>query len=419
MTSTRSQMAVAVLALAGCKGGASVVDGPTGRDASIDAETRFDAGPDASGPRCSIAQPIDAETPTHSASVMFDVTVEGIGDFPGYGAKAMFADAQGARVFSRFRSFHVSLSGTVALGTDYPVNGDGDPAEIWDVAAGTSSFGAVFFFGDDEVRFCAGDTAAVFGTCTALPISAASQVPKVAFDGAEYGVFAVDGGQIRRWRFDETGAALGQADVWSANSREVAVADVFAANGETVAITYDGHADTMCETARARSTTTPAGRDLLPSEFGLFNAPAAAASGDVVQVLYSGRCLVGGLGPCSPAPGSSEMVSFSARVVDGVIGDPVPVPLDAFPAFRMFADGPNIMTFYRRELDVVLAGFSQRGELFARHVDVQLALDVPGAYIEDVYTATAVGPMDYLVAYWASTLEGPKTRVARVQLAPL
>ncbi len=77
------------------------------------------------------------------------------------------------------------------------------------------------------------------------------------------------------------------------------------------------------------------------------------------------------------------------------------------------------MTAYLQGPDVHVAGFTPSGDVFARHVPLPLATDIPDAYVETVNAVGTFSPLDYLVVYSAGTPGGPLIRVARVQLTPL
>jgi hypothetical protein len=403
----RSARPAVALLLAAC-GGAGATIAPDAR--SVDARET-----DASVPRCDVvAAPVGP--PTHAAQVVFDETIEGIDIGVAWGSPiAMFADATGALVFGRFRAFHVSSSGEVTLAALYPTSPAGSPSEAWDAAEGTRSYGLISFFGSDGYRFCIAQTDGSVEVCSPLPAIDAP-IPQVTFDGAAYHVGVLTSGAVHDLTFDEDGQVLGDAPLWPAFSGE-GLQDMTLE--QTPVVVADGRHDVGCSTFRSQSDAATQGDDLLPAEFFGVGRPAMAVTPTDARVFYAGECLVGGEHPCSPPQFSDERVAFVARLVDGTVAGTSVVPLGTSGIYVAFADGDDAIVMHFLGADVGLNALASDGTVVVQNNELPLALDLPDAYVENIWAGATIGPRDYLIAYASSGPAGPMTRVARIQLTPI
>lgn len=389
-----------------------------GSDGAIDAAPRDSQRLDGHPPLCEVVAPTPPP-PSHSATVVFDKVISGLdrGDVTGYPIAA-FSTTDGVMGIGRFRTFTVSLDGSVAVGPSYPANPDGDVAEcVGADAASGDGYGLVLNFWNGDYRFCRLDVAGVSTTCHPLVTGYAFPSPRVSFDGSLFHVVDQDADGLHRWRFSSDGAALGDDELWPRNPDQHVLFGIRTPSGEPVALVGDLHDDRPCPTARVQSRVDTHGADLFTTEFRLDGTPAITEAGASVRVLAVGRCIVGGSLPCDGPQLSDEGITLQATVTNGDTAVGAPIAVDRNSRYITFPDANDVAVTYFADGALFVAVLGSSGEMRVNGTPLPVGSDA--AVPDQVYAGVALAPLDYVVVYGAETPGGPAIRTARVTLAGL
>jgi hypothetical protein len=281
-----------------------------------------------------------------------------------------------------------------------------------------------------DLRFCFFDTNGntSLPSCTPIP-PAGVTVPRVASTGSGYAVFLMNGDVAHAWLFDDAGAPTSDSDIWSSEPDDLYFVAAAHTTGWVLAVASGVHAAGSCPTNRGHtideslSAMSHTSLDWLPVDFRPQYGPAIAGAGGRLGAVYTGKCILGGLSPCDGLPGDEPSVTFLTTMQNGiplVTHAAVPVPRAGLQATW---DGDRFVVGYMRMVsgapDIRLSAFEAKGALVMNNVLLPLDYADGGNELLGFHGIVSVGAFDYLVVYVMNTASGPRTRLARVTLAPI
>jgi len=114
-----------------------------------------------------------------------------------------------------------------------------------------------------------------------------------------------------------------------------------------------------------------------------------------------------------------ERITFTATaVVDGEVSEVKPIAATQRTTFVPFADEQTISVAYLAGDGVKTASYSPTGDAL---VDAGPILGGASAraFVVNLFAASAVAPLDYVVVYQVELASGREFRVARIRLTPI